>query len=274
MRLGSVAQQAAASAPVAQPAPAATAARAPASTPVSPSGLAATPAPTTAPGPGAAAGGRAAKTAARRSEGGEVAFEEVVARWPEVLATLKSQQRRAAARVEALLREGRPVRLEGLEVVVGFPADREFHRTAIEDPASRSLVEKVLARLFGRPMSVRTERLDGESAAVLPPPSSGPVPPSAGAAQSAAASTAVQTVPTPSPPQILPAPTPAPANPASTPDDDFDPATLKAVLDILGGRLIKELDPDAAFPDAWDAAAQAADSEGEGTDGRSVSRTP
>ena len=274
MRLGSMAQQAPASAPVAPPAPAATAARAPASTPVSPSGLAAAPAPSTAPGPAAAPGGRAAKSAARRAEGGEVAFEEVVARWPEVLATLKSQQRRAAARVEALLREGRPVRLEGLEVVVGFPADREFHRTAIEDPASRSLVEKVLARLFGRPMSVRTERLDGENAAVLPPPSAGPVSLPAGPAQAALASAPVQTVPAPSPLPTIPPPAPAQAIPASTPDDDFDPATLKAVLDILGGRLIKELDPEAAFPDAWDTAAQTADSEGEGTNGRSVSRAP
>ena len=192
-------------------------------------------------------------------------LEAVEARWPEVLAALKSQQRRMAARVEALLREGRPVRVEGLTVVVGFPADREFHRAAVEEPQARAVVEKVLMRLFGKPITLRTERLDGERVGPELPPEPPPQP-----------LQPLQASQPPQPPQPWQSPqrpeAASPPQPGSGPaaaeaglrpsgdfpdrlpassgpqagsgDGEFDAATLQAVLRVLGGRLLKELDPD------------------------------
>ncbi|NLG69475.1 MAG: DNA polymerase III subunit gamma/tau, partial [Firmicutes bacterium] len=111
--------------------------------------------------------------AAPRPQGGPLLLDEVQRRWGDGLTTLRNQQRRSAAKVEALLREGRPIRVDGLEITIGFPEDRAFHRNAVEgDEKARQLVEKVCARLLGRPVTIRTEIVNGESASPPEPAAS------------------------------------------------------------------------------------------------------
>ncbi|MBE3599131.1 MAG: DNA polymerase III subunit gamma/tau [Limnochordaceae bacterium] len=269
---------------------------------------------------------RSSRAAAHR-ERPALVIDEVQRRWNEVLAALRNQQRPAAARVGALLREGRPVRVDGDEITVGFPPGRAFHRNAVEgDARAREAVEKVLGRLFGRPVTLRTEILDGvaeeepageppagESAEAAPVQAAPRVPAGqatalsgAPAPQSQGASPRPAAVPfsaVPPPPPLAPPPPPPPGPPASgagppgeaegdeapvpkpsgaSPgrsrsaasrerrapgkphqaagaSEPFDEATLAAVLQILGARIIKEFEE----PPGEAAAAAGADEGGE-----------
>ena len=230
------------SAPRPGPVPVPAAVRPPAPSPAAPSQP-----PAERPGPAAA-------TVAPRGRGSAPAqaplsLEEVLACWPEVLAMLKGQQRRTAARVEALLREGQPVAVDGVTVVLGFPPDREFHRVGVEEPASRQLIEKALTRLLGRPVSVRTQTLAEPSDEAAPPQEM--VPPRTEPSQQVAPQHEPARPPEPPPP---PSPPALPVRPGSDGfgsanggrrerEEEFDPDTLQQVLHILGGRLLKELDP-------------------------------
>jgi len=202
--------------------------------------------------------------AAPRTQGGPLLLDEVQRRWGDVLATLRNQQRRSAAKVEALLREGRPIRVDGLEITIGFPEDRAFHRNAVEgDEKARQLVEKVCSRLLGRPVTIRTEIVNGESAsppeiaasdAEEPPEPPPPPPPSPRPSPSPSAAHEVAAAVEPPPTQARPAATrPARRRRAEPEDDEWDDATLRAVLDILGARIIREFEepPEAegAVPD-------------------------
>ncbi|HEY8497892.1 MAG TPA: hypothetical protein VIK90_01445, partial [Limnochordales bacterium] len=198
--------------------------------------------------------------AAARAGSGPLLLDEVQRRWPDVLGALRSQQRRSAAKVEALLREGRPIRVEGLEITIGFPEDRAFHRNAVEgDEKARQMVEKICSRLLGRPVTIRTEIIDGESA----PPPAVPAPAAAPEAAPAPQPPAQEPVAPGSkgeaPPGVPPAPAPSRTRAAADPaprrerepgeDGEWDEATLRAVLEILEARIIREFDaepPDGA----------------------------
>ncbi len=81
---------------------------------------------------------------------GALGLEAVYQRWDEFVESLRNGKPRALAlSVQALLRSGAPLRVEGGVVVIGFPS--EFHRSKVGEDASRSLVEKALAETLGVP---------------------------------------------------------------------------------------------------------------------------
>lgn len=267
---------------MAQPAPSVPAASPPGPRPTAPAPQGSPPAPVQAAAQPEAP--RAAVDEPPRQKG-ELTLDEVQRRWPDVLSALRNNpSRRSAARVEALLREGHPIRAEAYEVTVGFPADRAFHRNAIEeDPRARDLVEKTMSRMFGQPVTFHTELLDGtsdedpweappaapapESVPSAPPPS--PAPPAMPPAPAAVKPGPVDTAQAGAAPERRPpAPRRRDGNPGAKPEpngaaarprnrngaraepgagrtaheDPFDEATLRAVLDLMGGRIIREFD--------------------------------
>ncbi|WP_338818655.1 hypothetical protein MTCOM_00310 [Moorella thermoacetica] len=68
--------------------------------------------------------------------------------WPEVLAAA----RRESIQLQAFLREGEPVAIDGDTLTLAVKAD--FHRGMLEQPGNRQKVEKALAAVFGRPLKV------------------------------------------------------------------------------------------------------------------------
>jgi DNA polymerase-3 subunit gamma/tau len=74
---------------------------------------------------------------------------EVRAAWPAVLAATRGQSRN----VEALLREARPVAVEGEMITLAFPYS--FHKQRIEEQKNKMLVEQVLSETLGGRRSIR-----------------------------------------------------------------------------------------------------------------------
>ncbi len=85
------------------------------------------------------------------SEGGStVGLEAVYQRWDEFVENLRGRSPRTLAlSVQALLRSGAPLRVEGDVVVVGFPS--EFHRSKANENAPKALAEQALAEALGVP---------------------------------------------------------------------------------------------------------------------------
>lgn len=81
------------------------------------------------------------------------AFDVVRQRWPEVL----EQLRRTNPATEALLREGRPARVNEWQISVAFPEKYRFHRERVSRPRERQIVERVLGRLFGGPCTLHVQ---------------------------------------------------------------------------------------------------------------------
>ncbi|MEW6045356.1 MAG: DNA polymerase III subunit gamma/tau [Bacillota bacterium] len=223
--------------------------------------------------PAAPAAERTRRTATPARGGARKALpltlEEVVRHWGDVLSALRSLQHLDAAKAGAFLREARPVRLDGLEVVVGFPRPKAFLASSLQENARvRNQAERVLSRLFGRPITVRAEVIDGDAAAQgaeqLPEDQ-----PALGEHQTASSEMAAAVEPAPSagpavmagpaveaapPPAAAPRKTrsrsasaPAPSSNGARlgpqePEDEFDKTVLDAVLQMLDARIIKEFD--------------------------------
>ncbi|BCV19973.1 DNA polymerase III subunit gamma/tau [Moorella sp. Hama-1] len=103
------------------------------------------------PAPGAGEGGLG--TGSATSAGNPAALPgldlaAVQERWPEVLAAA----RRESIQLQAFLREGEPVALEGETLTLAVRID--FHRGMLEQPANREKVEAALAAVFGRPLKL------------------------------------------------------------------------------------------------------------------------
>ena len=85
-------------------------------------------------------------------------------RWPDVLAAIKAQNRS----LEAILKAGSPTTLANGTVVLGFPYD--FHKSKVEEPKSKQLLEEVLSTVLNMPLKVRCEiiKIDAKRAAIRP----------------------------------------------------------------------------------------------------------
>ena len=84
-------------------------------------------------------------------------------RWPELVDALKGQGSKGS--LDALLRNAcEPIAIEGETLVVGFYYP--FHKSKIEDPKYRHLVEKKVSEVFGAPYKIRCDLVTRES----PPP--------------------------------------------------------------------------------------------------------
>ncbi|MDQ2809732.1 MAG: hypothetical protein M3Z04_22885, partial [Chloroflexota bacterium] len=77
---------------------------------------------------------------------------QVLTGWAQVGDGLR---KRSELRLQAFLRAGVPVRLEGDVVIIGFPSSHGIHREAFEQPKNRALVESVMAEVFAHPYRLR-----------------------------------------------------------------------------------------------------------------------
>ena len=94
-------------------------------------------------------------------------------------------RKRSELRLQAFLRAGVPVRLEGDVVIIGFPASHGIHREAFEQPKNRALVESVMAEVFSHPYRLRCIPMSDEdlSRAGAARPAAPPAAPSAAPAR-------------------------------------------------------------------------------------------
>jgi hypothetical protein len=72
------------------------------------------------------------------------------------------------ASLASLLADAEPLRVEGGAVHVGYPAARQFHRSAADTDANRPIVGEALSTVFGVRLRVVFETLDGPTAAAAP----------------------------------------------------------------------------------------------------------
>ena len=95
-------------------------------------------------------------------------------KWPELVEALRGVGSKGS--LDALLRNAcEPVSLEGETLVVGFYYP--FHKSKVEDPKYRHLVEKKLSEVFGATYKIRCDLVKrGNTAPVAPqPPAHGPL---------------------------------------------------------------------------------------------------
>lgn len=85
----------------------------------------------------------------------EFSLEEVTQRWNDMLRLLRSVNHS----LEALMRDGKPVNVEGGALLIGFPYS--FHRDKVGEETNRRAVEDALTQLLGRPVRVRCVLLAG-----------------------------------------------------------------------------------------------------------------
>ncbi len=141
-----------ASRPTAAPTPSARPIPSPATRPASPVARPtvpqARPSPSPAPGP-----------AAREEppEGGGVSLEEVERQWNDLLRLLRPVNHS----LEALMRSGKPLKVEGEVLLIGFAYP--FHRDKVDEEANRRAVEDALEKLLGRPVRVRCVLMTGSA---------------------------------------------------------------------------------------------------------------
>jgi DNA polymerase-3 subunit gamma/tau len=65
-------------------------------------------------------------------------------RWPQVLDRLKSH-----VFTSAYLKEARPVSIEGSELTIAFPPGGRFHKSKVEEPTNREVIEEAASSVLG-----------------------------------------------------------------------------------------------------------------------------
>lgn len=83
----------------------------------------------------------------------------VIARWDTLLDTLRERRQ---IHIQAFLREGRPVDVQGEVLTIEFPPDRGFHRASLDTDTNRPVVEGILGELTGFEVKITTV-IAGES---------------------------------------------------------------------------------------------------------------
>ncbi len=121
----------------------------------------------------------------------------------------------------AFLLEGRPVAVEGGQLVLAFPQDRSFHQGEMEKDANKTVLEEALLEVLGVRLSVRTVLEKNPVSGMAPAPSKQGVP-------------ARQGIRLPKRPQGEEFDVPE----EETSSGKEDPAEL--IREVLGGRLVEE----------------------------------
>ncbi len=85
----------------------------------------------------------------------DFSLEEVTQRWNDMLRLLRSVNHS----LEALMRDGKPLKVEGDILLIGFPYP--FHRDKVGEEPNRRAVEDALTQLIGQPVRVRCVLLAG-----------------------------------------------------------------------------------------------------------------
>lgn len=92
----------------------------------------------------------------------EPTLQEIHARWRDVLAVVRQQDKA----IEALLNSGRLYSIEGYTVIYQMPSDTL--RDRIEKESNRAVVENVLQQLFGKPLKFTTRIQSAQSGGQAP----------------------------------------------------------------------------------------------------------
>ncbi|MBC7252875.1 MAG: DNA polymerase III subunit gamma/tau [Actinobacteria bacterium] len=87
-------------------------------------------------------------------------------------ARVRERVREIKVPTHALLMEGKPLRLEGDELVISFPPDRAFHCGELGKENHRLVVERALREVLGVPLRMRAV-MEGEGRGPVAPPSQG-----------------------------------------------------------------------------------------------------
>jgi hypothetical protein len=69
--------------------------------------------------------------------------------------------------LQALLKDCRPLSMEGDRVVLGFKY--VFHKSKVEEPANLAAVEQSLSRLAGQPVTITCAMGEGDGEPAAPP---------------------------------------------------------------------------------------------------------
>ncbi|HUS13621.1 MAG TPA: DNA polymerase III subunit gamma/tau [Chloroflexia bacterium] len=103
----------------------------------------------------------------------------VLSSWGRVIDALRPRD----PRLQAFLRAGTPVAVDGGFVVLGFPPTHTLHRQTFEQPKNRDVVEAVMAEVLGRPYHLRCLAMSADdltraqAAPAGPPDGPEPAPP-------------------------------------------------------------------------------------------------
>ncbi|MEK7449435.1 MAG: hypothetical protein AAB019_08125, partial [Planctomycetota bacterium] len=89
---------------------------------------------------------------------GSGSMDEIKKLWPAVLARLKDQSQK----VYALVREGRFMKADEEELVVGFSKKHSFHRNLLQDLKYRQVIEECIEKVSGRKLSFATTEIPDE----------------------------------------------------------------------------------------------------------------
>jgi DNA polymerase-3 subunit gamma/tau len=84
------------------------------------------------------------------AEAGDV--DAILDGWGRVIEGLRPRNQ---LQLQALLRNGRPVSMEGSVITLGFSPKYEFHRSKLEEPKNRGIIEEVMAEVYGHPYKLR-----------------------------------------------------------------------------------------------------------------------
>jgi hypothetical protein len=86
-----------------------------------------------------------ARSAAKSDSAMPLSLEDIRKEWP----PLRKRLGRRRRVLESILAAGRPIRLYGRTLVVGFPPQRQFHRELLALSEYGTAVEEELTRTFG-----------------------------------------------------------------------------------------------------------------------------
>lgn len=174
--------------------------------------------------------------------------EEIEELWHRLLEAVRQERKL----FHAVLQAGSLVSFDGTTAVVGFPKGYKFHYTKASEPANLSLVQSILTKLWGPPVTVRVVCGDAEDdRASVSGPQSRSGPSQVGSGQEATSErpqprggepepSSLSQHGKPQPPKGAPEVGPGGASKGQAPDGEEpgDPL-VKAVLDIFGGKVIK-----------------------------------
>ena len=139
--------------------------------------------------------------------------------WPTILGMLKEER---LPQIEAFLREGAPVAVNGRTLVICFAPKHKFHQANMEQPRCKSAVERVISRFLGKEIIINTEL--GERPVI----SAASAPKVQGASTLGVALSATEQA----------AASELEGMPASPDDDVLQSPAVRKALQHLGGRIV------------------------------------
>jgi len=95
----------------------------------------------------------------------ELSIDKIVRAWSVILDQVKKKK----IPLYSLLREARPLELEGNVLVLAFPTGAEFHKAQVEKPNYAEVIREVLREMTGAGLNVRCVIAEGESAQATAP---------------------------------------------------------------------------------------------------------